>query len=1004
MKILCLRCKNIHSLKGEHIIHFDQPPLSEAGLFAITGPTGSGKSTLLDVITLSLFNKIPRFTETGKETVTKNEIERAGSVMTHHTDHSYAEIDYEADGKRYRSTWTISKTKNGTLRDYEMTLATLPEKEFFDLKKSQVPTKNEEILHLTYEQFIRSILLSQGQFAKLLRSDEKERARLLENITGTSIYRRLGKVIYQKARSEEKEHELLQKELDLMPRLTEEEVAFFQSQTSELEDQLSRLSAEADGVLQNIERHKQYLGIKAALEKDSSELQILEQNLRDLEHVVVKLQQHEQLQPLHGTFALWENAGKQCHVLETEIDRTLQKKSLAEEKLGSALEQVEMLTGSKSTLQNFTDLLSEFVEKVRAVDNQLEQVKSKGTEARERINAFLSAQSEPEMRSLQNLPSLEDAHAKVKDMLLVMILQEQYTELSDKEIASRIGIYQEKLPSLAREREACRQRDEWMKSLEKLEEEVELLQKQASTLEEQQQKVVSEAQKVRIEYVETKTQKEKLFHAKDLDSYRELLSEGNPCPLCGATHHPFEDHAFQSEYGKLSLRHDQLEKLLSETEKSQQYLEKEIATRQAVLKTHLVRTSEIQSQIEAFSRDWPQIVGSEEADQKWTEANEELALLQSEVHQRTLNSLFSQFLELEKEVTKLREQYIEIGKARKDLCQTSDVVSFAGSIQKIIQTAKVEVHTAEIELEQKQLQRNNAKQLWLTSQKQLMTQLQALGYHTPEEAAAHMMESGEYLSYKENLETLLQKKTEALTRKSTHQKQLEEIQNMLLQNDTAPEEWQKLSDQLQQQLRELAQQLVAGKSKLEDNQKQQLIFQSKKAVLNERIKRANALIHLDRLLGDAEGNKFSKFAQNLSLQQLISLANKRLAKLTDRYTLVPTDIELDMRISDLYQGGIKRSVKTLSGGETFLVSLALALSLSDMASHNVRLDSLFIDEGFGTLDNETLDVAIASLEKLQSETNRTIGIISHVESLKERMSTQIKVQKNSHGYSHLVIE
>ena len=90
MKILCLRCKNIHSLKGEHIIYFDQPPLSEAGLFAITGPTGSGKSTLLDVITLSLFNKIPRFTETGKETVTKNEIERAGSVMTHHTDHSYA--------------------------------------------------------------------------------------------------------------------------------------------------------------------------------------------------------------------------------------------------------------------------------------------------------------------------------------------------------------------------------------------------------------------------------------------------------------------------------------------------------------------------------------------------------------------------------------------------------------------------------------------------------------------------------------------------------------------------------------------------------------------------------------------------------------------------------------------------------------------------------------------------------------------------------------------------
>ena len=129
------------------------------------------------------------------------------------------------------------------------------------------------------------------------------------------------------------------------------------------------------------------------------------------------------------------------------------------------------------------------------------------------------------------------------------------------------------------------------------------------------------------------------------------------------------------------------------------------------------------------------------------------------------------------------------------------------------------------------------------------------------------------------------------------------------------------------------------------------------------------------------------------------MANKRLSKLTDRYLLAYADIESDLTVSDLYQGSITRSVKTLSGGESFIVSLALALSLADMASKNVKLECLFIDEGFGTLDAETLETALETLEKLQSETSRTIGVISHVDSLKERISTQVRVQKNNLGHS-----
>jgi len=105
---------------------------------------------------------------------------------------------------------------------------------------------------------------------------------------------------------------------------------------------------------------------------------------------------------------------------------------------------------------------------------------------------------------------------------------------------------------------------------------------------------------------------------------------------------------------------------------------------------------------------------------------------------------------------------------------------------------------------------------------------------------------------------------------------------------------------------------------------------------------------------------------------------------------------------DTYQADAVRSVNTLSGGESFLVSLALALGLSDLASHKTQIDSLFIDEGFGTLDAETLDIAITALENLQAS-GKMIGIISHVEALKERISTQIQVKKMSGGVSKIEV-
>lgn len=162
------------------------------------------------------------------------------------------------------------------------------------------------------------------------------------------------------------------------------------------------------------------------------------------------------------------------------------------------------------------------------------------------------------------------------------------------------------------------------------------------------------------------------------------------------------------------------------------------------------------------------------------------------------------------------------------------------------------------------------------------------------------------------------------------------------------------------------------------------------------------ITYLHSLIGSASGDKFRRFAQGLTLDNLVQLANQQLDKLHGRYQLIRKENEgLSLSVLDTWQGDVVRDTKTLSGGESFLVSLALALALSDLVSHKTCIDSLFLDEGFGTLDAETLDVALDALDNLNAS-GKMIGVISHIEAMKDRIPTQLKViKRNGVGLSAL---
>lgn len=200
-------------------------------------------------------------------------------------------------------------------------------------------------------------------------------------------------------------------------------------------------------------------------------------------------------------------------------------------------------------------------------------------------------------------------------------------------------------------------------------------------------------------------------------------------------------------------------------------------------------------------------------------------------------------------------------------------------------------------------------------------------------------------------------------------------------------------------LKELQQSIGAISVRLEEEKNLAL----KRAELGERVERQRVEFRrwekLHDLIGSADGQKYRNFVQELTLDMVIRNANRQLQKMLDRYFLVKDeDRPLSLSVIDNYQAGKQRSAKNLSGGESFIVSLALALGLSQMASQKIRVDSLFLDEGFGTLDEEALDMALSALTGLRRE-GKLIGIISHVEALKERIATQIEVIPQGNGRS-----
>jgi len=345
--------------------------------------------------------------------------------------------------------------------------------------------------------------------------------------------------------------------------------------------------------------------------------------------------------------------------------------------------------------------------------------------------------------------------------------------------------------------------------------------------------------------------------------------------------------------------------------------------------------------------------------------------------------------------------------------QAVDVVSHAliQSKNQALQDYQISQTTFHEQLSQLQILQQQIASL-ITSTTQLKTAQQTLQADIQQRfATLSFVDEADYRAAvlvdteREHLQQLASQLHDSQQRNHNLLSEAKRIQQQLLDHHQTALSVEQLHDalgQLQQQFSEQQKQLGAVEQQLAANEALKQNQQQLLDAINQQRNHTEEWKVLHQLIGSSDGKKFRNFAQGLTFNIMVAHANEQLKKMSDRYLLIAdSEQPLMLNVMDNYQGGQIRTSKNLSGGESFIISLSLALGLSNMASHRMQVDSLFLDEGFGTLDEEALDVALDTLTNLQ-QSGKLIGVISHIQALKDRISSQIQVVPQTGGISKII--
>ena len=953
MKILAIRLKNLTSIEGTVEVDFTAEPLCSAGIFAISGPTGAGKSTLLDALCLALYDKAPRFAasvesvnlaDVGDNRINQSDVR---NLLRRGTSDGYAEVDFlGVDGHRYRSCWSVRRTRNkvsGSLQPQMMEVKELDTGKEFQGTKKELLAQLVELIGLTYEQFTRTVLLAQNDFATFLKSKGAAKAELLEKLTGTGVYSFISQEVFARNKAAQEEVALIHNKMSVIELIPEEEQLALQKEKELLAEKRSegiKLLAEQNAQLNVVRSLKTQEELRTKKQKEEQGEQARLKTALD-----ILASQEEGLVRFKAQWEAIQPDLKRARQLDVQIQSQQEGYIQSQQLLQAARKQVQEQDKRKRMVEEQLHLSYQTLRRLLNVAGtedslRLEQVE----ETLRQEEGNLSAGIETNEKRLERLnafgyPSLAEEQVKLQ-----------------KELARQQNIRQ------------------LTEALKKAMSEIEHLEKEAADC----SKELSERE-VALKTVQRLYENARMAVGKDVKALRRQLEEGEACPVCGSTSHPY--HREQEVVDTLFRNMEQ--EYNAATAVYQQVNNRSIALQRDLAHQKMI-AGQVREQLSAFQKESTDTGNEEQIQQRL----EELAKLILEYR-----NLYAEWQRGDEEIKKLRSHY-EALRENVSRCRLAmQKVSAANEQSVLLQNAAI-AEQKRFEVIEKALDTLRRERSGLLK-----------GKSADEAEAAVARREGE-------LNLALEKARKEV---ETAQNGLSGLQGELKQIASSIEELQVRQKQIEfpEQLPE------AIKKQQEENLNTErslsiiearLLQQAKNKAAVEQIAKelsekqsvADRWAKLNKLIGSADGAKFKVIAQSYTLNLLLLHANKHLSYLSKRYKLQQVPGTLALQVVDCDMCDEIRTVYSLSGGESFLISLALALGLSSLSSNNLKVESLFIDEGFGSLDAESLRTAMEALEQLQMQ-GRKIGVISHVQEMSERISVQVQVHKKVNGKSVLSV-
>ena len=953
MKILAIRLKNLTSIEGTVEVDFTAEPLHSAGIFAISGPTGAGKSTLLDALCLALYDKAPRFA-TSVESVNladvgDNQINQSDvrNLLRRGTSDGYAEVDFLGiDGRRYRSRWSVRRTRNkisGSLQPQTLEVKELDTEKEFQGTKKELLIQLVELVGLTYEQFTRTVLLAQNDFATFLKSKGAAKAELLEKLTGTGVYSRISQEVYARNKAAQEEVTLIQNRMNVIELMPEEELLALQKE--------KELSAE-----------KRVTGIKLLAEQNE-QLNVV-RSLKMQEDLWKKKQQEEQeeqarLKMLQGALASQEEGLVHFKAQWEAIQPDLKKARQLDIQIQS---QQDSYTQSKQMLQSANKQVSEQEQKMRMATEQLQVSYSSLNRLLNHVGIEKALQLEQVEEILRQEADKLTAEINTNEERLLRLNSFGYPLLTEEQM---------KLQKELTRQQNIRQLTE---TQTKTKAEVERLEKETTDC----LKQLTE-QETALKVTQRLYENARMAVGKDVKALRQQLQEGEACPVCGSTAHPYhqEQEVVDTLFRSIEQEYN------AAVANCQQINNRSIVLQRDWTHQKMV-DGQIGEQLAALYKAGIDAGNEEQIQHRLTELAERIL---------EYRNLYAEWQRSDEEIKKMRA-HCEALRENVSLCRLAmQKVSSAKEQLVLLQNAA--------SAEQKRFEViEKALNVLCQERSQLLKGKSA----DEAEAAVAKREKELNLALEK-----ARKEVEAVhNRLSGLQGEMKQITLAIgeLQEQYkkigSPEQLPEIIKKQQEENLNTERALSTMEARLLQQAKNKLTVEQIAKELAEKQTIAERWAKLNKLIGSADGAKFKVIAQSYTLNLLLLHANKHLSYLSKRYKLQQVPDTLALQVIDCDMCDEIRTVYSLSGGESFLISLALALGLSSLSSNNLKVESLFIDEGFGSLDAESLRTAMEALEQLQMQ-GRKIGVISHVQEMSERISVQVQVHKKVNGKSVLTV-